>query len=123
MSRSRVALTLVEVLLALAIVSLVGVWLVARDDPLTGIARDVALEVATARLQAVVDGGSRCVVAPAGFSGVVAWPARGLQFTPDGLPRTCDGGGVGNTTILLEHRGRRAAVIVSSLGRVRWEMR
>lgn len=53
----------------------------------------------------------------------VVAPARGLQFTPDGLPRTCDGGGVGNTTILLEHRGRQAAVIVSSLGRVRWELR
>ena len=53
----------------------------------------------------------------------VRWPPRGLLFTPDGLPRTCDGGGVGNTTILLEHRGRQAAVIVSSLGRVRWELR
>jgi len=45
------------------------------------------------------------------------------MFTPDGLPRTCDGGGVANSTILLEHGGRQAAVIISSLGRVRWELR
>lgn len=51
------------------------------------------------------------------------WPVRGLSFTADGLPRTCAGGGVGNATILLEHRGQQAAVIVSALGRVRWERR
>jgi len=123
MRRSRAAFTLVEVLLTLAVVSLVGAWFFARGDALGGMARDVARQVATARLQAVVDGGWHCVAAPAGAAVVVAWPARGLSFTPDGLPRTCDGGGLGNATILLEHRGQRAAVIVSSLGRVRWEMR
>lgn len=123
MPRSRTAFTLVEVLLTLAIVSLAGAWLLVRGDALGGMARDVARQVASARLQAVVDGGWRCLAAPAGAARVVAWPARGLSFTPDGLPRTCDGGGVGNATILLEHRGRQAAVIVSSLGRVRWEMR
>ena len=63
------------------------------------------------------------VVAPATGARLMAMPSRGLVFGADGLPRPGDGGGVGNTTILLEHRGRRAAVIVSSLGRVRWEPR
>ena len=54
----------------------------------------------------------------------VRWPAMGLAFAPDGRPRRCDGSAVGNTTILIEGpRGDRAAVIVASLGRVRWERR
>ena len=54
----------------------------------------------------------------------VGWPAMGLAFAPDGRPRRCDGSGVGNTTILIDGpRGDRAAVIVASLGRVRWERR
>jgi hypothetical protein len=81
-----------------------------------------------------ITAGVAAAVGPAGCAGanamapdatvsVLQFPPRGLLFTPDGLPRTCDGGGVGNTTILLEYRGRQAAVIVSSLGRVRWEPR
>ena len=55
---------------------------------------------------------------------VVRWPPMGLAFAPDGRPRRCDGSAVGNTTILIEGpRGDRAAVIVASLGRVRWERR
>ena len=55
---------------------------------------------------------------------LVRWPIMGLAFAPDGLPRRCDGSAVGNTTILIEGpRGDRAAVIVASLGRVRWERR
>ena len=96
----------------------------------------IASRVAGARLEAIASGshvsfaericqGTSLIVAAQGAAtGVaVSFPPRGLQFTPDGLPRTCDGGGVGNTTILLEYRGRQAAVIVSALGRVRWEMR
>ena len=56
--------------------------------------------------------------------GVWRWPGMGLAFAPDGRPRRCDGSAVGNTTILIEGpRGDRAAVIVASLGRVRWERR
>ena len=54
----------------------------------------------------------------------VGWPAMSVSFAPDGRPRRCDGSAVGNTTILIEGpRGDRAAVIVASLGRVRWERR
>ena len=55
---------------------------------------------------------------------VLRWPPMGLAFAPDGRPLRCDGSAVGNTTILIEGpRGDRAAVIVASLGRVRWERR
>ena len=55
---------------------------------------------------------------------LVGWPSMGVAFAPDGRPRRCDGSAVGNTTILIEGpRGDRAAVIVASLGRVRWERR
>ena len=54
----------------------------------------------------------------------IDWPGMALAFAPDGRPRRCDGSAVGNTTILIEGpRGDRAAVIVASLGRVRWERR
>ena len=122
-------------LVVLALLALIGLWQVQRPlDGLAAEARSLARAVAAARARATVSGtavavfGSTC--GPAG--GAPLWwsprraevtePPRGLLFTPDGLPRTCDGG-VGNTTILLEVRGQQAAVIVSSLGRVRWEMR
>lgn len=55
---------------------------------------------------------------------LVAWPSTAIAFAADGRPRSCAGGGVGNTTIRVTDRhGREAAVIVSSLGRVRWERR
>ena len=132
----RAGFSLVELLIVLAMLSLVGAWQVWR--PVDGVAMDarsLARAVTVARARAAVSGravavfGSTC--GPA-WGGPVGWfaeraaisePPRGLLFTPEGLPRTCDGGGVGNTTILLEYRGQQAAVIVSSLGRVRWEMR
>ncbi|MFU8887006.1 MAG: prepilin-type N-terminal cleavage/methylation domain-containing protein [Trueperaceae bacterium] len=131
----RTGLSLVELLVVLAVLSLVGTWFGLR--PVNGLAADarsLAGVVALARARAAADGtrvtvfGAICSttssVAWRGITAaVVSEPPRGLLFTPDGLPRTCDGGGVGNTTILLEHRGRQAAVIVSSLGRVRWELR
>lgn len=94
----------------------------------TDAAVDLARRVAVARWHAVASGRTDdCLprdLADRPHSAVrETWPARGLAFTVDGLPRACDGGGIGNATILLEHRGRRAAVVVSSLGRVRWERR
>ena len=131
----RSGLSLVELLVVLLVVSAVGLWHGNRPiNDLAAEARSLAAAVALARSRAAADGttatvfGATCDPPPrTALEGLtraaVSGPRRGLQFTPDGLPRTCDGGGVGNTTILLEHRGRQAAVIVSSLGRVRWEMR
>ena len=131
----RAGLVLIELLVVLSLVSVVGLWQSHRlTTSLAADARSLARAVSQARARAAVDGtvttvaGAACnplpIVALKGLtSATVSEPSRGLQFTPDGLPRTCDGGGVGNTTILLEHRGQQAAVIVSSLGRVRWEMR
>lgn len=123
-------------LVVLALVSLVGLWTVQRSaDGLVMDARSLVRAIAIARARAAASGaavtvlGAACGTASSvPLASVVtrarlSVPSRGLLFTPDGLPRTCDGGGVGNTTILLEYRGRQAAVIVSSLGRVRWEMR
>jgi hypothetical protein len=132
--RRRSGLTTIEVVTILAIVAIFGIafiWNHVRVDWVQPVARTIS----GARLLAVTSGAAVavgtgiCTVAkqsvgwPIVRAVVVAGLHRGLLFTPDGLPRTCDGGGVGNTTILLEHRGRQAAVIVSSLGRVRWEMR
>jgi hypothetical protein len=131
----RTGLVLVEVLVVLWVFAMLG--LMRLHHPTANLAADARLlagAVAQARARAAVGGivttvlGATCnprpmVVLDGLTNAQVVGPARGLQFTPDGLPRTCDGGGVGNTTILLEHRGRQAAVIVSSLGRVRWELR
>ena len=128
-------MTTIEILIVLAILALLA-GLAFHFAPLpTSFARAYAAGVVSARLRSATAGGhvavgwgscdlatDRVVPDPAPAR-VVSFPTRGLLFTPDGLPRTCDGGGVGNTTILLEHRGRQAAVIVSSLGRVRWETR
>ncbi len=131
----RAGLVLIELLVVLSVISMAWLWHVHRPTrSLAADARSLGRAVAQARARAAVDGtvatvfGVTCsprpIVALEGLtSAEVSGPARGLLFTPDGLPRTCDGGGVGNTTILLEHRGQQAAVIVSSLGRVRWEMR
>ena len=54
----------------------------------------------------------------------LTWPSSALAFDSDGRARRCDGGGAGNTTIgLTDRRGNQAAVIVATLGRVRWERR
>ena len=124
--------TLVEVLVVLAVFA-ISVFVGVRFGGSTAEvdARRLALAIARERMRAVVTGhvtelsctdATRHSPAPH-LTSSATWPQRGLLFTPDGLHRSCDGGGVGNTTILLEHRGRQAAVIVSSLGRVRWEQR
>jgi hypothetical protein len=110
------------VMAVLAILASIAVTVVALEPHRSAAA--MALHLRQERLGRVAQGSGDACIVPAGTAAAtVRWPARGLLFTPDGLPRTCDGGGVGNTTILLEYRGRQAAVIVSSLGRVRWEMR
>jgi hypothetical protein len=130
--RAHAAITMLELLLLVAILAAVAA-IVTATWPNHDFARAFAARVVAARLEAVATGRqvSLAVRPCAGTVSVATpeepllrgFPHRGLLFTPDGLPRACDGGGVGNTTILLEHRGRQAAVIVSSLGRVRWEMR
>lgn len=130
----RSGVTLIEALTVLAIVTVLGGIGIHLGLGGMGWVQPVASTITAARLLAVTRGSSVTIGhrACAGADQAVVLPSdpvvlgglhRGLQFTPDGLPRTCDGGGVANTTILLEHRGRQAAVIVSSLGRVRWEPR
>jgi prepilin-type N-terminal cleavage/methylation domain-containing protein len=133
---ARDAFTLTEVLVTIAIVMIVvsSTW-VSMKSGVNADAHHLTSILLRLRAIAITSGapvtaaGTPCLAGPPPTaavtmpSSIVAWPARGLLFTPDGLPRTCDGGGVGNTTILLERRGDRAAVIVSSLGRVRWERR
>jgi hypothetical protein len=120
MGYTALELLIVAALLAVAAV----VYLLGQPMPVSRHARDLARRIVVTRATSISSGrASVCLDRVALGDLVVASPARGLAFTPDGLPRTCDGGGIGNTTILLEHRGRQAAVIVSSLGRVRWEMR
>jgi len=52
------------------------------------------------------------------------WPAMDLAFGAHGRPLRCDGSAVGNTTITLNGRdGSSAAVVIASLGRIRWERR
>lgn len=53
----------------------------------------------------------------------VSWPLRGVAFAPDGFPRSCFGDGVGSATAIVGDRATSAAIVVSSLGRVRWELR
>lgn len=78
------------------------------------------------------DGFGCTVAGPAGWQTVtdvprgvtIKWPATALAFGSDGRPRSCSGSGVGNATIrVIDRAGREAAVIVSALGRVRWESR
>lgn len=69
-----------------------------------------------------VPGARRLELEVASVSSV--WPAHAVAFGPDGRPRSCWGGGVGSATIdIADRRGERAVVIVSALGRVRWERR
>jgi prepilin-type N-terminal cleavage/methylation domain-containing protein len=127
----RAGFTLIEMLVVLAILAIATVALVhvSRGEPDRS-ARAFAVHLRAARLQAVVGGRAVAAFGTCSAHGFVAGggvsivlPPRGLQFTPEGLPRTCAGAAVANATIELAHRGRRAAVIVASLGRVRWEPR
>ncbi len=129
----------------------VGVWWQLRDPSAVAIAQELARVVTTSRWSAVHEGAPvlmliagddaelrslraryACEAHPdetrlawtAPPRSFIGWPTMGLAFAPDGRPRRCDGSAVGNTTILIEGaRGDRAAVIVASLGRVRWERR
>lgn len=130
--RSKRGTSLVELLVVLGLVGMVGssLWLVAAGPPLAREADALAQMIRSARLTAVVSGETQTVGGAAcsrqllhSLGATVAFPQRGLLFTPDGLPRACSGGGLGNTTIVLQAQRRQAAVIVSSLGRVRWELR
>ncbi len=52
-----------------------------------------------------------------------SWPSGGLVWLPSGSGRTCAGGGVISSTVVLRGWRGSAAVVVSSLGRVRVERR
>ena len=141
----------VAVVAVFAIVLSFGVWWSHRYPRAATVAQNLVRVVVASRWSAVHEGVPRSLVQGAsgdeirvmaggytcddGAAGArvvwarpprtfVSWPAMGLAFAPDGRPRRCDGSGVGNTTVLIEGpRGDRAAVIVASLGRVRWEQR
>ena len=138
-------------LAVLAVLAAGYVWMLDAPAAADRVARDLVRVISVARLTTVLEGrpttlltvpgetkgvarvqGFGCEVLTVEASHVwawpgrvqVGWPAMGLAFAPDGRPRRCDGSAVGNTTILIEGpRGDRAAVIVASLGRVRWERR
>ena len=147
----RRALTAVEILLVLSLLAAVvsaSVW-ISRGSAAHRDAASLARTLASARWLAVATGMPTMLVArdraiylargaplncdsePTGAPvwgpsrpGTWRWPAMGLAFGAHGRPLRCDGSAVGNTTITLTSRdGSRAAVIVSSLGRIRWERR
>lgn len=128
--RSGAGFSLLETLIVLGVLGFLMALIVAAH-PSSAVVRDasaLAQHLRMERWRQVLRGAgptSACIDAAAleRASAVVTWPSRGLAFDDQGVPRTCDGGGVGNATIVLEHRGMRAAVIVSNLGRVRWERR
>ncbi len=143
-------LELVIVIAIFGIVITVG-WLTLRARPAVQVAREIATVVAHSRWTAVTTGrpivllltdGGRSIVQSdlPGWGCVVGnvprrvweigerrafltWPARGIAFAPDGFPRSCSGDGVGSATVRIDDAATRAAVIISSLGRVRWEPR
>jgi prepilin-type N-terminal cleavage/methylation domain-containing protein len=128
--RSRQGYSMMELVVVMAVIGIIAsVWIHAGSGEPARASMGLVRTLVSMRHRAIVAGvdahvfGSCSATLPSAPGVSVQTPSRGLLFTPDGLPRTCDGGGVGNTTILLEYRGRQAAVIVSSLGRVRWEMR
>ena len=149
--RGLVLTEMMVVLAVLGIVLSLVAWSSQRGVSASAVAQELARIVVAARWSAVHEGQPRTLLVSAGSDEIsavrgafrcddlgpdrrviwsapprtfVGWPAMGLAFAPDGRPRRCDGSGVGNTTILIEgSRGDRAAVIVASLGRVRWERR
>jgi hypothetical protein len=132
----RSGVSLVEVVVLLLVVALLvtlRVWVPSATASVRTDAARIASLVRDMRIRAIVSGRSTTVsgeeCAPPATRAVtslvrstVVMPRRGLQFTPEGLPQNC-AGGLGNATIPLVFHGQQAAVIVSSLGRVRWEMR
>lgn len=130
---TRNGLSLIEVLLVLAVLAILAAIAWPRHGAAaTRAAAMLARDLAHGRAIAVIESRGVAITAcpgrPAWPSRLpptirIEWPTRGLAFGPDGLPRSCTGG-LGNTTLLLHDRsGGQAAVLVSSLGRVRWEPR
>lgn len=129
----RRGFSLLEVLVVIAVLSIIaGIGWPRLGGEANRAAANLARDLAHGRTVAVVENRivpvSPCPGLPALPNRLpaqvhVAWPTRGLAFGADGLPRSCSGG-LGNTTIVLrDRRGNQAAVLVSSLGRVRWEAR
>jgi Tfp pilus assembly protein FimT len=124
-------------------------WTRLRPAPAVQAAQELARTVRLARWRAVAAGhpvvllaeggavvavgasGWTCSPAPprqtvweAGSARIaLAWPLRGVAFGADGFPRSCRGDGVGSATITVDSLHDAAAVVVSALGRVRWERR
>jgi len=148
----RYALTLVELLVVVAVlgvIAAIAVVVVARGSAhrdAAALARALTatrwLAVTTGTPSALVAQGDvlyrslgaplQCDAHPSGGEPVwtptrplaLSWPSAGLAFGAHGRPLRCDGSAVGNATITLTGRdGSSAAVIVASLGRVRWERR
>ena len=145
--------TLFEVIVVLAIgaVLLMLGWRVFQQPLAAQVAREVTRAVRHARWSAVTsgrpaillsaddgrtlilygDGDWRCDTTPTAYrvweSGsrrvALSWPVRGVSFAPDGFPRSCRGDGVGSATAVIIDTMSSAAVVVSALGRVRWEVR
>ena len=124
--------TLHELLIVAALAALLAILaLSSRGGEPQRSAAALARDLRAARTHAVVAGAftpalGRCATDP--FTPLtpsvrVAVPTRGLAFDPQGRPRACDGSAVGNATIVLRTQGREAAVVIASLGRIRWERR
>lgn len=152
LAHKREGITLLEVVLVVALVSLfaaVGVY-ASRPAPSAIVARELTDVLTSQRWNAVNQGrpvvihlsdrGNTLVTSLGRFGCVggpassvlfnlrpdvrVHWPSMALAFDPQGRARRCDGSGPGNTTIgIVDRRGNQAAVIVAALGRVRWEQR
>ena len=96
-----------------------------------GTGEAVALVAGDDALHVAIGSPLRCDREPSGAPvwqrsrpGSWRWPVMGLAFGAHGRPLRCDGAAVANTTIVLTGRdGSRAAVVIASLGRVRWERR
>ena len=151
LSSFRRAVTIIELLIVLALLAIIGTvaftnrsvgsahrdasslaraltsarWLaVGTGEPVSLVANGDVLHV-------VVGAPTRCEREPIGAPawelspfGSWRWPTMGLAFGAHGWPLRCDASAVGNTTIALSGRdGSEAAVVIASLGRVRWERR
>jgi hypothetical protein len=130
--RSQRATSILELLIVLGLMGLMvgGLWtlnprasLAREAEALARLVRDTRLTAVVSGVPQVVGGAACAGVVAHGLQAHVSFPARGLLFSPDGLPRACNGGGLGNSTIGLRAGRAEAAVVVSTLGRVRWELR